>query len=175
MPRNEDYLESLPMPRLVFGDSELLRGEFERMQANLAMEEVNFNLESIEDIVPEDENDLNSIKEANDKCNMISQYNNANLVNLELMQKYSVQAWKDYIDNVNHFKKQLEESNNEMKKNVEELNAKRKYEQMQTSDKIQDAKNKIQFMHYKNEQLEVECAKMENDIRSLQRKKMKTL
>ena len=43
---------------------------------------------------------------------------------------------------------------------------------MIAGEKSNAIKNKINFMLYKNETLEMECAKLENDMRSLQRKKL---
>ena len=43
---------------------------------------------------------------------------------------------------------------------------------MIAGEKCHAIKNKINFMLYKNETLEMECAKLENDMRALQRKKL---
>ena len=75
MPRI-DYLENYPMPELNFGSSELLKNEYENIESGREIEEVDFGLEKLEDISPEADDDINAIKTAVDKCDMISQYNN---------------------------------------------------------------------------------------------------
>ena len=71
-----DYLENYPMPELNFGSSELLKNEYENIESGREIEEVDFALERLEDISPEADDDINAIKTAVDKCDMISQYNN---------------------------------------------------------------------------------------------------
>jgi len=173
MPK-KDYLANLRLKDFRSSASIYLESELERIKNGVTLDAVDPKAYNPENLLnPQQQNDLNSLKAAKIKADGLSQHNNFKLINLELLNKYGAASWKDYLNDADTFTKNKEKEANSMKYAIDELNAKRKFEQFQTKDKMDELQQKIHHMLQKNNVLEAENDKLENEIRDIRFKKLK--
>ncbi|KAL4444532.1 hypothetical protein ABPG74_016825 [Tetrahymena malaccensis] len=166
----QDYLQDLPMPKTHLYDSPLIQEELQRVKNLQLLEEPqilqlpNLDLDTAES---------SQLKEFNDIASKINQYNNIKQVNLELMLKYGPDSHKLFMEYQKNFKNELNSMNEKLKAQIEEVNSKRKFDQSNANDKLSNYQYKIGNLLRRNEELEVECQKIEHEVLCLRKKQLK--
>jgi len=171
----KDYLSNLRLKEVKSKSSQYFEAEMDRINKGTLLDSVDKEHYKVETFLPpEKENDLNEIRSANFKADGLTQYHSFKLINLELLKKYNKDSWVDYLGEIDTFTKNKEKEATTIKYTIDELNSKRKFEQFQAQDQLVQLRDKINFMRQKNEVLETECDRLENEVRDTRLKKIKT-
>eukprot|EP01017_Pseudomicrothorax_dubius_P044532 TRINITY_DN7538_c0_g2_i6.p1 TRINITY_DN7538_c0_g2~~TRINITY_DN7538_c0_g2_i6.p1 ORF type:complete len:200 (-),score=55.27 TRINITY_DN7538_c0_g2_i6:86-685(-) len=157
-----DYLESLPFP-----ECNILN------QHPVPTDVIKSDYYRSDNIKISDEKNVEEIRRASNDVHIGLEYNNIKQMNLELQQKFGPSAWKEYISALETEKKNLEAENSKIRFQSDEINATRKYVQLQAKEKLDTMTAKTNFLIQKNEIIEKECMNIEEELREKIRKRVK--
>lgn len=147
-----DYLQSLPVPELPILQSELLKNEFARMDAGHPLSGIDFS--RYEAAVPQgpDAEEEAAWKRANNNLRVIQEYDRLRLTNLEMLEKWGSKAWVAHSVVVRASERVLANEASGLKATREEVNKKRKLEQISCGNELRKLTRELeQYQHDNNE------------------------
>ncbi|CAG8629150.1 10184_t:CDS:2 [Ambispora leptoticha] len=119
----------------LFKDSPILAAELQRVQLGKPMEQIDTTRYKLEP--PQDNSNVELWKKAVDNSKAQLEQQNLRLLNMELLQKYGANAWRLHNFQLEQELKQLQDTLEQYKQEILEVNKERKAEQLQAGKKLE--------------------------------------
>lgn len=163
-----DYLSHLPAPKTSYPTGSLLsmhKNELLSGNANIPL--LDTSRKSIDPPPQALQHDLHAWKQANSRAKAELEHQLTRITNLELASKYVATAHRIRNQTLGELKVVIEAKVEEQNKIVDEINKKRKLDQVSCQDELFRAKKTWWELINKNQQIETACAAYENEIRKM--------
>ncbi|XP_071037019.1 pre-mRNA-splicing factor SPF27 [Parasteatoda tepidariorum] len=166
----KNYLEHLPPLNLHAFETEVIKTEFERLQARLPMDVLSMKRYELPQPPAGKMTDLAAWTECVDNSMAQLEHQATRICNLELMSIYGCETWKScngvLVQMVNQAQKQLQD----LRKKIMDVNWKRKNAQNSAGEKLKDLESSWVGLVSKNYEIERACAEIEKEITVLEQK-----
>lgn len=158
-----DELLPLPAGLLAFEGSELLRREWQRIEAGDSLPEL--DLSGYQPREPGDPESAAAWRQELDRVRANLEHQRARLLNLELMNRYGRDSWEQLAESSQAEKLRLARVQRQVQEEVDTVNRKRKQDQLGALDEL--ARNRLEWYNLaaKNNELEFACAQLEAQIK----------
>uniref|UniRef100_T1ISD0 Pre-mRNA-splicing factor SPF27 n=1 Tax=Strigamia maritima TaxID=126957 RepID=T1ISD0_STRMM len=164
----KNYLDYLPALQLSTFETDIMKTEFERLQARLPMEMLSMKRYELPQPPPGKMTDLLAWSECVDNSMAQLEHQATRIANLELMSEYGCEAWKVYnavlVQMLNQAQKQLQN----LRKHVQEVNWHRKNAQTLAGEKLRHLEASWVGLVSKNYEIEQACAEVEKQLKRLE-------
>lgn len=127
---SRDYLSLLPAPDLSVLDKGAVGKELQRIAEQKPMQKINTSRYDMEPPNGVNVNDLSEWKRAVDNAKAQLEHSQMRLMNLELMQKYSQNAWLRHLADLQVHNEMYQRAAQDVKGKVDDINKRRKLEQV---------------------------------------------
>ncbi|XP_070561208.1 pre-mRNA-splicing factor SPF27-like [Ptychodera flava] len=165
----KNYLEYLPPPDYSAFETEVMKNEFERLAARQPMEMLSMKRYELPQPPPGRQNDLAAWNECVDNSMAQLEHQATRIQNLELMSKYGSNAWRVHnellVKMLEHAQKQL----TDIRKNIQEINWKRKSDQVTAGAQIKELESSWVGLVTKNYEIERAILDLEREVDTLRR------
>ncbi|KAL0482035.1 pre-mRNA-splicing factor SPF27 [Acrasis kona] len=104
---------------------------------------------------------------ANQRDAIQYEYNNISLINLQLSSRYASLAWKKFNSELEQTQQKLSHDINKIRADVDQMNRKRKLDQLKIKDKLELDNHEWMNLALNNVELERECEIVESQIKKL--------
>ncbi|KAG8183521.1 hypothetical protein JTE90_003871 [Oedothorax gibbosus] len=169
----KNYLEHLSTLNLHAFETEVLKTEFERLQARLPMDVLSMKRYELPQPAAGKMSDLAAWTESVDNSMAQLEHQATRICNLELMSVYGCETWKacnaTLVQMVNQTQKQLQD----LRKKILEINWQRKNSQNTAGEKLRDLESCWVGLVSKNYEIERACAELEKEITLIEMKTSK--
>ncbi|KFM61881.1 Pre-mRNA-splicing factor SPF27, partial [Stegodyphus mimosarum] len=166
----KNYLEHLSSLNLHAFETDVIRTEFERLQARLPMEVLSMKRYELPQPPGGKMTDLAAWTECVENSMAQLEHQATRICNLELMCIYGCEAWKScntvLMQMVNQAQKQLQD----LRKKILEVNWQRKNSQNTAGEKLRNLESSWVGLVSKNYEIERTCAEIEKEINALEKK-----
>ncbi|GFR19981.1 pre-mRNA-splicing factor SPF27 [Trichonephila clavata] len=166
----KNYLEHLPPVNLHAFETEVIKTEFERLQARLPMDVLSMKRYELPQPPAGKMSDLAAWTESVENSMAQLEHQATRICNLELMGIYGCETWKAcnsvLVQMTNQAQKQLQD----LKKKILEVNWQRKSSQNTAGEKLKDLESSWVVLVSKNYEIERACAELEKEITILEQK-----
>eukprot|EP01012_Entosiphon_sulcatum_P018607 TRINITY_DN2335_c0_g1_i1.p1 TRINITY_DN2335_c0_g1~~TRINITY_DN2335_c0_g1_i1.p1 ORF type:complete len:214 (+),score=51.56 TRINITY_DN2335_c0_g1_i1:25-666(+) len=163
-----DYLARLPMPELKL--SQLVQGEFDRVARGERLQALDMRRYEIPAPSGAAASDVARWREATENCQAQIEHQSLRVANLELLGKFGKEAWLRANKNLDEIQAPLKRRAQQQKRSIDEVNLARKAEQTkQSAQQLRTAESRFREMCTKNLDLQLECRRMEREIKRLRR------
>lgn len=164
-----DYLSEIPYPKMTFMSSDLIREEMTRLEKKLPNPITISDkiLNKFDLPVPSKYYDEQNWKSLLNQISVSSQHINLKSVNLELLIKYGPGAWRKYLTRLENIQKQLENEKSFIENENNEVNKRRKINQVEAQKSLNELENKFKYHLGQVNALRKECMKMKFKIKRL--------
>ena len=164
-----DYLSEIPYPKMNFMSSDLIREEMTRLEKKLPNPITISDkiLNKFDLPVPSKYYDEQNWKSLLNQISVSSQHINLKSVNLELLIKYGPGAWRKYLTRLENIQKQLENEKSFIENENNEVNKRRKINQVEAQKSLNELENKFKYHLGQVNALRKECMKMKFKIKRL--------
>ncbi|XP_064610321.1 pre-mRNA-splicing factor SPF27-like [Liolophura sinensis] len=161
----KNYLEYLPPPNYNAFETDIMKAEFERLQARLPMEMLSMKRYELPQPPAGKLNDITAWTECLENSQAQLEHQALRILNLDLMSEFGASAWKAHItvlvQMVDNAQKQL----GELRKHIQEINWQRKNEQSAAGEKLKNLEASWVGLVSKNYEIERACAELEKDVK----------
>jgi pre-mRNA-splicing factor SPF27 len=113
------------------------------------------------------ERDIEEWRKARDNARAQLEHQSTRILNLELLSKYGPNAWRTHGQDLEGTLNFLKNKREKINKDVEDVNATRKEQQLNVQPKLMSQKRKYIDLVGKNMELEYACATIEKDVKQL--------
>eukprot|EP00824_Muranothrix_gubernata_P019121 TRINITY_DN38675_c0_g1_i1.p2 TRINITY_DN38675_c0_g1~~TRINITY_DN38675_c0_g1_i1.p2 ORF type:complete len:235 (+),score=60.48 TRINITY_DN38675_c0_g1_i1:31-705(+) len=155
-----------PTSRVTFS-SAILQAEWSRLERGESMQPLDTTRYLLEPPPPEKQNDLDAWTMALTNARAQVEHQYLRLVNLELLNKYGVNAWRKHNEKMDREASRLRGSVDLVRQSIDETNRKRKVDQMNAESKLHHRELQFQELVAKNHQIEAACVQLEEEIKRL--------
>ncbi|XP_054716541.1 pre-mRNA-splicing factor SPF27-like [Uloborus diversus] len=166
----KNYLEHLPPLNLHAFETEVIKTEFERLQARLPMEVLSMKRYELPQPQAGKMSDLSAWTECVENSMAQLEHQATRICNLELMSIYGCETWKScnsvLVSMINQSQKTLQD----LRKKILEVNWQRKSSQNTAGEKLRELESSWVGLVSKNYEIERACAELEKEISVLEQK-----
>lgn len=166
----KNYLEHLPPVNLHSFETEVIKAEFERLQARQPMEMLSMKRYELPHPPAGKTTDLQAWMECVDNSMAQLEHQATRIGNLELMVIYGCEAYKKYNSVLVQMLSQTQKRLQELRKMIQEINWQRKNTQTVAGEKLRDLESSWVSLVSKNYEIESACAEIEKIITALEQK-----
>lgn len=166
----KNYLDYLPPANYSAFETEIMKTEFERMQARLPLDMMNMKRYELPPPPAGKMTDVAAWNECVDNSQAQLEHQALRILNLEMLQEYGSNAWKSYNDTLVKMLEQAQKQLAELKKKIQEINWQRKNEQSQAGSKLKELENSWVGLVSKNYEIERACVELEKELAELESK-----
>ena len=162
-----DYLASLPAPELPFLSSSNMQEEFSRVSMRQplgAIDQKKYEVERPEGEAAEDEESWKSVTA---KSQMNLEYTRIKSLNLELLEQWGKKAWIAHNILIRGAEKVLGKEATELRASREEVNKKRKLDQVSCGNDLRKLMRELEQYQQDNSQVEQAVRGLESDLKRL--------
>lgn len=162
-----DYLASLPAPELPFLNSSNMQEEFSRVSVRQplgAIDQKKYEIERPEGEAAEDEE---SWKKIASTAQMNLEYTRIKSLNLELLEQWGKKAWIAHNMLIRGAEKVLGKEATEIRASREEVNKKRKLDQVSCGNDLRKLMRELEQYQQDNSQVEQAVRGLESDLKRL--------
>ncbi|XP_045161716.1 pre-mRNA-splicing factor SPF27-like [Mercenaria mercenaria] len=167
----KNYLEYLPSAQYNQFETEIMKTEFERLQTRLPMEMMNMKRYELPQPPAGKMTDVSAWNECVENSQAQLEHQALRILNLDLLQDYGSNAWKNYNDTLVKLLEQAQKQLADLKKKIQEINWQRKNEQTEAGAKLKDLENSWVGLVSKNYEIERACVEMEKELAELEKQK----
>lgn len=165
---SRDYLSHLsPVPSLNFDGTVFLKREMERVRKRVPMKPLEKERYQLNPPLASRVGDVDAWVSALNNARAQLEHQQGRILNLELMQKYGPNAWRVHAKQVEGLQRHLEFQRDKVRAQIEEVNRKRKVEQLSQQPSLLKEKRKWGETVSNNFMIEYACAELERDIKRL--------
>ncbi|KAK3580907.1 hypothetical protein CHS0354_008197 [Potamilus streckersoni] len=166
----KNYLEYLPAPNYNAFETEMIKAEFERLQARLPMDMLSMKRYELPAPPAGKMTDVASWMESVENSQAQLEHQALRILNLELISEYGANAWKTYNDTLVKMVEQCQKQLQELKKKIQEINWQRKNEQTQAGGQLKELEAKWVGLVSKNYEIERACVELERELAEYEQK-----
>lgn len=173
----KNYLEHLPPLNLHAFETDVIKTEFERLQARLPMEVLSMKRYELPQPAAGKMSDLAAWTECVENSMAQLEHQSTRICNLDLMSVYGGEMWKSCNAVLNQMVNQSQKQLQDLRKKILEVNWQRKNSQNSAGEKLKDLESSWVGLVSKNYEIERACAELEKEIGLLEHimtKKKKT-
>eukprot|EP01111_Echinosteliopsis_oligospora_P008157 TRINITY_DN23641_c0_g1_i1.p1 TRINITY_DN23641_c0_g1~~TRINITY_DN23641_c0_g1_i1.p1 ORF type:complete len:219 (-),score=76.63 TRINITY_DN23641_c0_g1_i1:567-1223(-) len=164
-----DYLAQLPpAPVIHFPEGSILEGEFKRMARGEKMKQLDITRYKVEPPPQSKRGDVSAWEAAIRNAQAQTEHQETRAVNIDLLNNYGANMWKMHNADLQKSLTNLTDITTTFKKDIEQTNSRRKSEQEVAGNKIAGLDAKYTELVFKNFEIEIACASLEQEISSLQ-------
>lgn len=162
-----DYLAPLPEPELPLLSGEMMQEEIARMEAGQPM--AGFDVSRYEVHKPQGNNEQEAAawRKAAENIQRQLEYNRLRLANLEMLERWGSKAWVAHSIMVRASERVLANEAGELKNAREEVNKKRKLDQISCGNELRKLTNELQQYQQDNETTQKAVKQLEEDVQRL--------
>ncbi|XP_064459553.1 pre-mRNA-splicing factor SPF27-like [Ornithodoros turicata] len=164
----KNYLEHLPQLSFHQFETEILKTEYERLQARQPMEMMSMKRYELPQPPAGKTTDVASWNECVDNSYAQLEHQSTRIANLELMSKYGCEAWKHYNAALVQMLHQMQKQLQDLRKQIQEVNWRRKTSQTEGGEKLKNLEANWVGLVSKNYEIERACVELEKEIASLE-------
>lgn len=171
----KNYLDYLPPAKYDTFETEILKTEFERLQARLPMEMLSMRRYELPAPSAGRMNDISAWTECVENSMAQLQHQALRIENLELMSQYGSDGWKSYNSTLSQMLEAAQKQLTDLRKQIQEINWQRKTEQGEAGSKLKQLEENWVGLVSKNYEIERACVELEADIQQFeqQRKRLR--
>ncbi|XP_067685525.1 pre-mRNA-splicing factor SPF27-like [Haliotis asinina] len=169
----KNYLDYLPPPNYNAFETEMMKNEFERLQARLPMEMMNMKRYELPTPTAGKMTDISAWTECLENSQAQLEHQALRILNLDLMQEYGASAWKMYNGVLSQMLDQAQKQLQDLRKKIQEINWQRKNEQSVAGSKLEQLESSWVGLVSKNYEIERACAEVEKEIQEIQQRQGK--
>ncbi|KAL3842005.1 hypothetical protein ACJMK2_020078 [Sinanodonta woodiana] len=166
----KNYLEYLPAPNYNAFETEIIKAEFERLQARLPMDMLSMKRYELPAPPAGKMTDVAAWLESVENSQAQLEHQALRILNLELISEYGSNAWKMYNDTLVKMLEQCQKQLQELKKKIQEINWQRKNEQTQAGSQLKELEAKWVGLVSKNYEIERACVELERELAEYEQK-----
>ncbi|XP_067140150.1 pre-mRNA-splicing factor SPF27 [Centruroides vittatus] len=170
----KNYLEHLPALNMHSFETEIIRNEFERLQARQPMEMLSMKRYELPQPPSGKMTDIAAWTECVDNSMAQLEHQATRIANLELMSKYGCEAWKMYNSILVKMLQQTQKQLQELRKNIQEVNWQRKTTQTEAGEKLRNLEASWVGLVSKNYEIERACAELEEEVATVEQEIQKS-
>ncbi|GAB6019828.1 Pre-mRNA-splicing factor SPF27 [Chamberlinius hualienensis] len=160
----KNYLEFLQTINLNNFETSIMKSEFERMQARLPMDMLSMKRYELPHPPHGKLTDVATWSDCVDNSMAQLQHQATRIANLELMNEYGCEAWRQYINSLLLMLNSSQKKLQEIKKKIQEVNWQRKTAQTEAGDKLHRLEEMWVTLVSRNYEIERACAELEKMI-----------
>eukprot|EP01135_Chromosphaera_perkinsii_P002971 Nk52_evm82s230 gene=Nk52_evmTU82s230 len=116
------------------------------------------------------EENVQQWKKALERLEVALEYENTNVLNLELLQTYGVACWKRHMEFMSMFREDEQEVLNEVNTEIQHINLERKRNHVKAGETLDTLKQQYYQLIYRNAELEAVCDKLEARVKAAKAK-----
>jgi len=166
-----NYLEKFPDIPLHFSNSVFLETEYQRVRRGEKMMDLDTTRYQLDPPLTNKINDIQAWKQALQNAESQLEHQYLRLINLELLQTYGANAWKQYNDYLDRVHQRLQNLLEKEKQEIEKLNSQRKSEQNACGQTLRTLEAKWKHLIQKNLEIELACLELEKEIQQMKNNK----
>ncbi|XP_050410512.1 pre-mRNA-splicing factor SPF27 [Patella vulgata] len=166
----KNYLDYLPTPNYDAFETEIMKNEFERLQARLPMDMLSMKRYELPAPSAGKMTDVAAWMECVDNSQAQLEHQATRILNLEIMSEYGSNAWKSYNSVLAKMVENAQKQLQDLRKKIQEINWQRKNEQSQAGGKLKELETRWVGLVSKNYEIERACAEIEKEIAMKERK-----
>jgi len=165
----EEYLKerNLSVPDFKFLTSDFAKAELDRISRGEKMADFKVERYSVEPPPPEQRGNLDAWIKAVQNAQAQLEMQTERLINLELMKKYGANAWKAYNEQLVQMKQGLSNAIAQQRSQSEQVNRKRKADQMTAKPTLENLEFQFYELANKNNDIETVCWALERELKRL--------
>ncbi|KAF6037265.1 BCAS2 [Bugula neritina] len=164
----KNYLEFLQPPNYKAFETEVMKNEWERMQARLPMETLSMKRCELPQPATGKMTDVQAWLEAVHNSEAQLEHQKLRIQNLELLQEYGSTVWKNSNDLLVKLLNTSQQRLQEVRKQIQDINWQRKNEQIEAGTKLKNLEDSWVGLVSKNYEIERVCLEMENQLLTYQ-------
>ncbi|KAK2191398.1 hypothetical protein NP493_53g08080 [Ridgeia piscesae] len=169
----KNYLDILQPANYAAFETEIMKTEFERLQARLPMDMLSMKRYELPQPSGGRMNDVSAWNECVDNSRAQLEHQALRITNLELMSQYGPEAWKMYNNQLVHMMEAAQKQLADLRKQIQEINWQRKNEQTAAGGKLKQLEENWVSLVSKNYEIERACVELENELDEMQRQPKK--
>ncbi|KAL5015058.1 hypothetical protein ScPMuIL_009328 [Solemya velum] len=167
----KNYLEYLPSASYNSFETEIMKNEFERLQARLPMDMMSMKRYELPQPSAGKMTDISAWNECVENSQAQLEHQAVRIMNLELMGKYGAGAWKVYNNTLVQILEQAQKQLTELRKKIQEINWQRKDEQTHAGSKLKELEESWVGLVSKNYEIERACLDLEEEVKKYEKQK----
>jgi pre-mRNA-splicing factor SPF27 len=138
---SKNYLDHLPPLNTGLFETDLIRNEFQRIEGGVRMETMNTKRYELPTPPSGKLGEIQAWQECVDNSFAQLEHQSIRYLNLELLQKYGIEAWKSGLEVLISLNAKAQKELLYLKKEIQDVNWRRKNKQLQTGDKLNQLNN----------------------------------
>lgn len=138
---SKNYLEHLPTLNTAMYETDLMKNEFQRIESGLRIENMNTKRYELPAPATGKLGEIQAWQESVDNSFAQLEHQSIRYLNLDLLQKYGCEAWKAALEVLVAMSAKAQKELAELKKEIQDVNWRRKNKQLQTGDKLNQLNN----------------------------------
>ncbi|KAJ1526280.1 hypothetical protein ONE63_009434 [Megalurothrips usitatus] len=171
----KNYLEHLPPLNTTLFETDMMKGEWERMQQRQPVDVLSMKRYELPPPPSGKMTDIAAWTECVENSQAQLEHQATRICNLELMLEYGCEAWKSYLELLMASVAQAQKTLQALRKDIQEINWERKKAQMDGGEKLRELEATWVGLVSKNYDIEQACVTVEEEIARLQREKENAL
>lgn len=168
---SKNYLEHLPALNTTAFETELMKAEFERIENRLPMEQLATRRYELPAPPNAKMGEVQAWQECVDNSFAQLEHQSIRALNLELMNKYGCETWKVALEAMIGMQAKAQKELQELKKEIQDVNWRRKSKQIQTGEKLNELNTKWVQLVSCNYEIEQAIALLEQQIQTIKERK----
>ena len=169
----KNYLDYLPPSNYTAFETEIMKNEFERLQARLPMDMLSMKRYELPQPPPGKMTDVSAWNECVQNSQAQLEHQALRISNLDLMAKYGTDSWKMYNNTLVQMLEGAQKQLADIRKNIQEINWQRKNEQTASGAKLKQLGESWVGLVSKNYEIERACVELEKELEDLEGPKRK--
>lgn len=169
----KNYLDYLQNANYHSFETEIMKGEMERVQARLPMDMMSMKRYELPTPPAGKMTDVSAWQECVDNSQAQLEHQSLRILNLELMSEYGAASWRSYNGVVANMIDSAQKHLQDLRKKIQEINWQRKTEQTQAGEKLRDLETSWVGLVSKNYEIERACAEIEKEIADEEQKQVR--
>jgi pre-mRNA-splicing factor SPF27 len=162
---SKNYLEHLPSVNMTIFETEMMKNEFHRLESGARLETM--NTKRYELPAPTNLSEIQAWQESVDNSFAQLEHQTIRYLNLELLQKYGCESWKAALEILVGMSAKAQKQLAELKKEIQDVNWRRKNKQIQTGEKLNQLNNQWVSLVSCNFEIEDAIKKLEVQIHNI--------
>jgi pre-mRNA-splicing factor SPF27 len=138
---SKNYLEHLALPNNAAFETELMKNEFQRIEGGVRLESMNTKRYELPAPPTGKMSEIQAWQESVDNSFAQLEHQAIRYLNLELLQKYGCESWKVALEVLVGLNAKAQKELQELKKEIQDVNWRRKTKQLQTGDRLNQLNN----------------------------------
>ncbi|RNA01701.1 Pre-mRNA-splicing factor SPF27 [Brachionus plicatilis] len=168
----KNYLEVFGPTNLHAFETDILKNEFQRMEQRQPMEMMSMKRYELLPPSSGKQSDVSAWLESVENSQAQLEHQISRIVNLELLSDYGANSWKTYNQTLKSMTDQAEKQLEDLKKNIQNVNLSRKYEQTSAGSKLDNLEKKWIGLVSKNYEIECAIVELEKELIDIKKKKI---